>query len=95
MTDVLATLKKLPLIAYFGPSDNLGAMACNGFAVKRGEMGYYPLQISDVTAARLNTRHGVTEPQRKAMLNGSLFGWDVPAADPDSDINQIRQEEAT
>ena len=29
-----------------------------------------------------NERHSVTAAQREAMEAGSIFGWEIPAADP-------------
>ena len=57
--------------------------------VKKGESGYYrtdkyghdraeALEI----VSECNERGGVTKAQTAAMLAGSLFGWEVPAADP-------------
>ena len=57
--------------------------------LKRGESGYYRSDWN--TADRVqnkeladyhNQQLGVTEAQRKAMEAGSMFGWQVPAADP-------------
>lgn len=56
-------------------------------AVERGETGYYPI-YTNLTADELNEAEGVTKPQARAMYNGSLFGWEAPAADPDNPINQ-------
>lgn len=52
-------------------------------AFKKGENGYYPV-FTDFTAAELNAGQTpqVTKAQAEAMYMGSLFGWDVPAADP-------------
>ena len=36
----------------------------------------------------LNNAKGVTYPQREAMFQGSMFGWDGPCADPTHPINQ-------
>jgi hypothetical protein len=49
--------------------------------VKRGEHGFYPV-TTDTKPELLNKRRGVTPQQAAAMLTGSLFGWDVPLADP-------------
>jgi hypothetical protein len=60
--------------------------------IKRGENGYRAVQQpavdkSLVTAKafvhEMNTNAGVTAAQVLAMENGSMFGWDVPGADPD------------
>lgn len=57
--------------------------------VKRGEMGYYPQRkenepwgVENLDA--LNERLGVTKAQAQAMKMGSMFGWDVPASNPDN-----------
>lgn len=57
--------------------------------VKKGESGYYR---SDITLAydedgkqfveELNKKCGITKAQEAAMLAGSMFGWQIPAADP-------------
>ncbi len=58
-------------------------------AIKRGRFGYsslarkYPNATED-QARRMNADLGVTEAQAKAMLAGSMFGWHVPAADPET-----------
>lgn len=33
-------------------------------------------------ADAFNARHGITAAQVEAMMIGSVFGWDVPGADP-------------
>ena len=57
--------------------------------VKRGVSGYGQLsnstddpQKNRELAREYNTRMGVTPQQEAAMLGGSMFGWDTPAADP-------------
>ena len=59
--------------------------------VRRGGQGYYPVtqgknyvygEEARKLMNELNAAAGVTEAQREAMQNGSMFGWDVPAADP-------------
>jgi hypothetical protein len=49
--------------------------------IKRGEAGYYSYPGLDVNG--FNQRAGVTAPQVEAMICGSMFGWDVPGANPD------------
>lgn len=56
--------------------------------VKRGVKGYYPCpnipprQDPQKWADEMNTEDGVTKFQADAMLNGSMWGFHVPAADP-------------
>ena len=57
--------------------------------VRRGEKGYYPCAYStgdcaynQVLANYFNAHEGITKAQAAAMLAGSMFGWNVPAADP-------------
>ena len=57
--------------------------------VRRGEMGYYPCAYStggraynQVLENYFNAHEGISKAQAAAMLAGSMFGWNVPAADP-------------
>jgi hypothetical protein len=64
--------------------------------IKRGESGYYKA-YDDLSADEVddyNETIGVTKGQRKAMEMGSMFGWNIPAANPamyDSEGNFIRK----
>jgi hypothetical protein len=49
--------------------------------VKRGEQGYWP-RVHSFDVEVFNRRMGVTLAQAEAMLAGSMFGFDVPGADP-------------
>lgn len=57
-------------------------------SITKGENGYrpYPLQVMGMTsrevADKANGDNHVSKAQEAAMLAGSLFGWDAPAADP-------------
>jgi hypothetical protein len=46
-----------------------------------GENGYHEFE-SEVDVDKFNQENDVTETQVKAMIYGSMFGWDVPGADP-------------
>ena len=55
--------------------------------VRRGEKGYYPCAYSTgdreynkVLANQFNAHEGISKAQAEAMLAGSMFGWNVPAA---------------
>lgn len=53
--------------------------------IRRGESGYYQ---TDLTGGRptvdgLNAKLGVTRFQEEAMIIGSMWGWDVPGANPE------------
>jgi hypothetical protein len=54
--------------------------------IKRGVMGFYdmPSDLDEGAVKLYNAIHGITPRQREAMLAGSMFGWDVPGADPDN-----------
>ena len=79
-------IAKLPQLCY----------AVNGvtekvISIKLGESGYHETSI--VTSGReesqrmvdyFNGRLGVTPAQRDAMYAGSMFGYHVPAANPDN-----------
>jgi hypothetical protein len=79
MTDVLATLQKLPPIcASRHPSDHNQAIM-----IRRGIAGYY-LASANFDVDGFNIRHGITAAQIEAMEIGSMFGWDVPGANPDN-----------
>ena len=77
MKDGLKTLEKLPEIcAARSLTDGSPIM------IRRGVSGYYPAPPSlDVDG--FNARHNVSAAQRLAMEIGSMFGWEVPGADPD------------
>lgn len=63
--------------------------------IKHGESGYYRSEYSTEDKAfnrefanDRNANLGVSKAQIEAMLAGSMYGWDVPAADPKSyDVN--------
>lgn len=59
--------------------------------IRRGRAGYYPADVPDLNAEgkrnlvdRMNSEAGIIKEQEAAMLAGSMFGWHVPAADPDA-----------
>lgn len=77
MADVLKTLEKLPKICA-----SVSLTDGSPITIRRGVSGYYPAPPSlDVDG--FNARHGVSPAQRMAMEIGSMFGWEVPGADPD------------
>lgn len=49
--------------------------------ITRGEAGYTTLS-DDFDIDRFNSQRKISAEQIAAMLNGSMFGWEVPGADP-------------
>lgn len=81
-------LEALPVVCFVviqsnAPGEYVGA-------VRRGERGYSKtdyderdLSKAKELVAHMNKKLGVTELQADCMHTGSLFGWDVPGADPE------------
>lgn len=83
--DVAKILAKLPTEVFVGPTEAAKLAIRTPYAIKRGVAGYLPIVgMSDATAERLNERNGVTPAQFEAMQAGSMFGWEIPGADPDN-----------
>lgn len=55
--------------------------------IKLGESGYHPCK-GDLDPDDYNKSHGITPAQVAAMEAGSMFGWEIPGADPDNELNQ-------
>ena len=73
------------------PEKCFSALEATGeiITVTKGEKGYTPTgqypqngASPKEAAAALNEATGVTKAQEAAMVAGSMFGWDTPAADP-------------
>ncbi len=65
--------------------------------IDRGENGYRSLHLPNKTPEEnrqavddYNRKQGITRAQEAAMSAGSMFGWDVPAADP-ANYNEMGQ----
>lgn len=76
---------KLPDVCW-AVSQLSGDLIC----IKNGEAGYYPSSWSTGSrgqnqkiADQCNQQRGITPLQVEAMVNGSMFGWDTLAADPE------------
>lgn len=59
--------------------------------IKNGESGYYRTSYGDTDKKAnigikdfYNERLGVTKIQEECMKVGSMFGWDVPGANPNN-----------
>lgn len=81
MNDVLDTLKKLPPMCA-----TRNAATGEPIIIKRGVMGYYhsPYLRTNEDIKKFNDELRVTDAMREAMECGSMFGWHVPGADPDT-----------
>ncbi len=83
------------------PAECLSVLNTTGEAIliRAGERGYYPIihqpsillregETMDAYADRMNAEDGISKAQRRAMEAGSMFGWEVPAADCEHPSNQ-------
>ena len=54
--------------------------------IKKGEQGYHETDFDPkfTTSELLNEKLKVNKQQEEAMLTGSLFGWNVPLANPNN-----------
>ena len=57
--------------------------------IQKGKKGYYHIDVTEGTKEEnrafvdsQNVKLGITKAQEEAMKAGSMFGWAVPAADP-------------
>lgn len=48
-----------------------------------GERGYHPAPLN-LNVEAYNAKRGITPAQAEAMLVGSMFGWEVPGANPEN-----------
>jgi hypothetical protein len=87
--DVLATLQKLPARCFVGPTEARGLAIEHGYCIYRGMSGYVPMpSLTDEMAIRFNEREKAERHHVEAMQAGSMFGWEVPGADPDHYVNR-------
>lgn len=97
--DVLAVLKKLPAESYVWDVVRPGVSLVRRGVKGHYPREPLPAELAHIKAkgnyavlhdagrafvAELNTRAGVTPAQAEAMQIGSMFGWEVPGADPDN-----------
>ena len=84
--------KVIPIRASL-PKQCYSTLASTGeiILIKRGEDGYFPSDLPNSgreenrrVVDERNREGGVSKAQEAAMSAGSMFGWDVPAADPKS-----------
>jgi len=54
--------------------------------ILRGQDGYNNLEngYEELNPEEMNVKLGITKAQIAAMLTGSMFGWNVPGANPES-----------
>ena len=85
------TFQRVPELAEGLPDLCFSVLPGSGdlICIRRGESGYYPSDWNTGDPERNreladfnNWKLGVTQAQRMAMENGSMFGWDTPGADP-------------
>ncbi len=81
----IENFKKLPEFCYAEhPSTGMP------IRILRGEEGYYPPLHDGICVDEINGLLGVTYEQQEAMVVGSMFGWHVPAANPETWENDVK-----
>jgi hypothetical protein len=96
MERLASNLAKLPEHAYY--LDLSMPVGSRIITLVKGEMGYHPYSQADgdentphdilqTVVNELNARFDVTPAQAEAMHMGSIFGYHVPGADPDSEVS--------
>lgn len=89
-------LAKLPELCY-ATNPSLSGDGDAIVILKRGERGVHPYIAAsakaDAHADLLNARMGVTPAERRAMEMGSMFGWDIPGADPDRHEAKVTRQD--
>mgnify|MGYP000491650338 CR=1 FL=1 len=77
--DLIEVLNDLPEMCMVQDIADKSKVIC----IKKGEQGYWPMEGWTWSAAiRFNERQGISAAQIEAMQAGSMFGFDVPGADP-------------
>lgn len=74
----IALLDRLPVMCA-----TINVETGQAIVLKRGESGYWPVP-EGTTVEQFNAALAATAAQVAAMEIGSVFGWDVPGADPAS-----------
>lgn len=83
-----ANMSSLPELAYA-----IHMMDGSVIIIKKGESGFYPIDTAkfpqavaepEAFVAQQNTAMGVRPSQAQALFMGSLFGWDLPGANPET-----------
>jgi len=80
----MSNLDKLPIYCYAVHPENGSAIK-----ITRGVPGYNVVRMPGSEVEKANEKEGVTRRQVNAMVIGSMFGWDVPGVDPDSEFNDF------
>jgi len=61
----------------------------NGAIIELNESGCFPVHDEDFDPAAFNAEHGITPEEAMAMEAGSMCGWDVPGAYPETYVGRL------
>jgi len=94
VTTAFENMTKLPL-SCLSIDDTNGTLirigrGQKGFCLERDAKTNEPVTGDRAVQLRdeYNKKFGITKAQEKAMVNGSMFGFHCPAADPENPMNQ-------